>query len=697
MKIKENKNYRISGLKKGVLDYILVITALICCFIVTRLLEFTYIRFVHTGDVSLDILIFRSINFDSLFVLDYSYVLLLPVMVISIFSPRISGIISRILAFLLMIIHLGLTQFFLISNNILTGVVFEFSFNDLMKIVSTEFTSHNLILWVGFIFVLALSFYLLFYVTYRIKPKRIIGIVLIAAYFILGIIAYNNMDYTLKSIKYFDDNYQFLVGNSKEVFFLKSIRFSKNDKDFDPARLKEATNRYHRYNNKYFRFCSSEYPFVHNEDYRNVLGKYFRSDSTLKPNVVILVCESLSSSFSGPKNCTYGSLTPFLDSLSAHSLYWENFFSNAERSYGALPDILASLPSGTVSRGFINMNNEYDGFKKYPSHTGIIKLLKENGYLTNYFYGGWGDFDNTGSFLKEDGIDNFISEGDFDKSKYHKAKGELVWGYNDKDLFALAFDQLNENHQDTGYLSVYQTLSLHSPFNLSEKDYYSTEYLEKKFKQLKLKPGDYKNIPDKVLSSIFFSDDALKDFFDRYKKRKDFSNTIFIITGDHSIELYLCNSLFERFRVPLIIYSPLLQQPAIFKGVCSHVDILPSILGLLENNYGLTFPEAKHWIGAGLDTSCRFHADRNFPLSPKSQFLPNYISGSDALFNGQVIKFDSMFNYKHEPDNKKAEKVKELFRDYLYLNNFVCLENKIWNRDIQKCAQTKDEKKEVLK
>jgi hypothetical protein len=39
----------------------------------------------------------------------------------------------------------------------------------------------------------------------------------------------------------------------------------------------------------------------------------------------------------------YGGFT-YLDSLIPKSLYWENFVSNAGRTFGALPSILGSLP-----------------------------------------------------------------------------------------------------------------------------------------------------------------------------------------------------------------------------------------------------------------------------------------------------------------------------------------------------------------
>ncbi len=676
-----------SILKKIILDYIFVILVLAFVFILTRLLEFLFIRLTGNSDISLIFLVSRSIKYDLLFLLLFSFVFLIPVLVSGFISLETAGIFSRILALLLIIIHLSLTLFFLISGNILNSVIFEFSFQELIKIIFTEFSSQNTFLWISFLLTLASSFYILFYFKPKINFKSKIEIFLISVYFIFVILAVFNINHVYKSIKYFDNNYQFLTGNSKEVFFLRSVKLKKETINFNLQEVRRITKSYQN-SNKSFKYCNPEYPFMHNEPYQNVLGKYFNTD-TLKPNIVIIISESLSSSFSGKQNCIGGSLTPFIDSLSSQSLYWESFFSNAERSYGALPNILASLPAGTIERGFINMDYEYPGFRKYPLHTSLIKLLKENNYQSSYFYGGWGDYDNVGQFIKENEIDYCITENDFDTTRYYKAKGKMVWGYNDKDLFAQAFDFMEDYDTNVSYLNIYQTLSLHSPFNLCEEKYFTKGFIEKRIKKLNQKHENLKKLPDKKLSTIFFADDAMQFFFNEYKKRKDFSKTIFIITGDHSIDYPLNKNIFEKFRIPLIIYSPLLYKPAVFKGVCSHIDILPSIIGLLQNNFGLNFPLAKHWIGAGLDTSRFFNAERNFPLKLKSQEYPNYIAESDAIYDDKVIHFDSLLNVSPEQDERKIKKVRDLYENYSFLNNYVCIRNMIWNVRGNQCDTLK--------
>jgi lipoteichoic acid synthase len=136
---------------------------------------------------------------------------------------------------------------------------------------------------------------------------------------------------------------------------------------------------------------------------------------------------------------------------------------------------------------------------------------------------------------------------------------------------------------------------------------------------------------------------------------------------------------FKNYWVPLIIYSPLLKNPAEFKGLCSHIDILPSLLGLLQQNFGLNFPENKHWIGAGLDTSRTFNANRSIPLNLNAMDMPNFVVDRNVLYGNEIFRFDSTLNIYKEPDNVKSEIIRQKINNFCYLNSYVCLRNKIWN------------------
>ena len=108
--------------------------------------------------------------------------------------------------------------------------------------------------------------------------------------------------------------------------------------------------------------------------------------------------------------------------------------------------------------------------------------------------------------------------------------------------------------------------------------------------------AQYKN----QLVSVLNADDALKQFFENYSKRPDFSKTIFFVTGDHSMPEILLQSKIDRFHVPMMIYSPLLKEPKRFQKTVSHFDIAPSILAYYRKNYNLRTPSTVAWVGRGL-------------------------------------------------------------------------------------------------
>ena len=54
------------------------------------------------------------------------------------------------------------------------------------------------------------------------------------------------------------------------------------------------------------------------------------------------------------------------------------------------------------------------------------------------------------------------------------------------------------------------------------------------------------------LNSLEYTDWSIGQFIKEFKKREDFSNTLFIITADHALAHFQKNDPFERFRIPLI-------------------------------------------------------------------------------------------------------------------------------------------------
>jgi uncharacterized sulfatase len=153
-----------------------------------------------------------------------------------------------------------------------------------------------------------------------------------------------------------------------------------------------------------------------------------------------------------------------------------------------------------------------------------------------------------------------------------------------------------------------------------------------------------------------YADDALRYFMNEYRKKPEFKNTIFIITGDHRMPEIPINTNVERFYVPLIIYSPLLNRTASFKGVSSQLDITPTLLTYMANEYNLKKPTSKSWVGSNLDTSRFFNSIKFIPMKRNKTEFVDYIDRGVFHSKGQYFRLNDQMLLS-ESDDKITERL----------------------------------------
>ena len=180
---------------------------------------------------------------------------------------------------------------------------------------------------------------------------------------------------------------------------------------------------------------------------------------------------------------------------------------------------------------------------------------------------------------------------------------------------------------------------MHAPFVPPMAEKYGKRYGER-LNELKLNPAGRAEA-DKyrdIYTTILYTDDALRDFFREYAKRPGYSNTIFFITGDHSLPELNTGwvSPMERFRVPFIIWSPMLKQPKEFLSVVSHLDVTPSVLAMLRERYGIKTHPLAHWLGTGFDTSAAFRCDRSLVFLRNNKEMTDFVDGNYCLSAGRL-------------------------------------------------------------
>ena len=413
-----------------------------------------------------------------------------------------------------------------------------------------------------------------------------------------------------------------------------------------------------------------EYPFLHKELKRDVLSPFFNIQENA-PNIVIIIVEGLGRAFTN-RGAYLGNFTPYLDSLSTKSLYWPNFLSNGGRTFTVLPSLLGSLPFS--KNGYMEME------ENMPDQISLLNILKKNGYTTSFYYGGNSEFDNMNQYLRKNSIDRINDENDFPSSykKMPASASGFTWGYGDKELFRYYLNRKSSEDDRKPGLDVLLTISMHSPFLIDETEKYTQKFEDRmaEFGFSEEKKRDYRNYT-KQYTSILFTDDAIKNFIESYKKRDDFENTIFIITGDHRIPEIPMASKIDRYHVPLIIYSPMINRPAEFESVSSHFDIAPSLISFLEKNYDVKTPEVNSFIGRGLDTTRSFQNIHQIPLMQTKTDLIDFVMGEYHLNGNDLYHLTREFKEEVVNDPTKTEELKNNFNQFRRKNSKIVNGKKI--------------------
>ncbi|MFI5132690.1 MAG: LTA synthase family protein [Chitinophagales bacterium] len=292
----------------------------------------------------------------------------------------------------------------------------------------------------------------------------------------------------------------------------------------------------------------------------------------IKPNVVIVICES----FSAYKSSMWGNPldpTPYFNELCKKGIFFNHCFTPAWGTARGVWATITGIPDveapTTASRNMamVNQNTIINDFK---------------GYGKLYFIGGSSSWANIRGLL----MNNIDSLHLYEQDDYKSPKID-VWGISDKNLFLEANGFLKQ--QTRPFIAVIQTADNHRPYTIPKED-------EAYFKKVSY-PADtlnkYGYETNDELNAFRFTDYCYQQFIEAAKKENYFNNTIFIFVGDHGIRGNAVDMFPKAWtnqgltceHVPLLFYAPALLKPEVRKDICSQVDVLPSAAGLTGKAY----------------------------------------------------------------------------------------------------------------
>lgn len=276
-------------------------------------------------------------------------------------------------------------------------------------------------------------------------------------------------------------------------------------------------------------------------------------------NVIQLTVESLSAAFLGAYGSDRG-LTPNLDALAPQSLIFTNLYATGTRTIRGMEALTLSLPP-TPGRSIV----------KRPNNEGLFSigyLFRERGYDTRFIYGGHGYFDNMNYFFGNNGFD-VIDRTNIDEDKIRFAN---IWGVSDEDLFDEVIKAADDSYAaGKPFYDFVMTTSNHRPFTYPEG-------------RIDIPPHQGRE------GGVKYTDYAIGRLIEQARGKPWFEDTIFVIVADHCASSAGKNDLqVDRYRIPMLIYSPKHVQPGVVKRLASQIDVAPTLLGLLNFSYETKF------------------------------------------------------------------------------------------------------------
>ncbi len=277
-------------------------------------------------------------------------------------------------------------------------------------------------------------------------------------------------------------------------------------------------------------------------------------------NLIIIVQESMGAGFShklsGGENDT-----PQLDRWSDRGWWFENLYATGTRSARGLEAIVAGFPPSPAQSVLKRQRAQRD----FATLAGV---LREQGYFSEFIYGGESHFDNMRGFFLGNGFNSVIDQDDYAEPVF---KGS--WGVSDEDLFTRAQARVTELHaRGKPFFTLVFTSSNHTPF----------EYPADRITP----DGD----PHSARNAVRYADYATGQFLDQASRSAYFKDTLILVVADHDVRVYGDDIVpLQRFRIPgLLIGADV--QPRVVKGIASQIDLAPTLLSLMGVRATAPFP-----------------------------------------------------------------------------------------------------------
>jgi phosphoglycerol transferase MdoB-like AlkP superfamily enzyme len=314
--------------------------------------------------------------------------------------------------------------------------------------------------------------------------------------------------------------------------------------------------------NKQLYSRTNPYEFLPHAEAQKLIEDIYQADTSPskrvlnqpRPNIIVILWESLTSKVLPELGGTYPDVVPELRSLIGEGILFNNFYANGNRSDKGIVAILSGYPA-----------QPKPSIVKIPVKSSKLPVittpLVEKGYYTGYFHGGELAFANIKSYLIHAGFNTLVGKDAFEKNEMNSK-----WGAHDHVLLEKALQDISKQPQP--FFNVIFTLSSHEPFDIPVVPQFPGDDLESQYK-----------------SSLHYTDQAIGHFIRQAKKQSWYENTLIVILSDHGHRLLGENPRYEkdRFHIPMLWLGGALEvKDSVVTKTFSQTDLPKTILNQLN-------------------------------------------------------------------------------------------------------------------
>ncbi|WP_434086819.1 LTA synthase family protein [Shewanella psychrotolerans] len=270
-----------------------------------------------------------------------------------------------------------------------------------------------------------------------------------------------------------------------------------------------------------------------------------------KKNLVILLQESLGARYVGKLGGL--PLTPNLDKIMDEGWNFTRLYATGTRSVRGIEAVVTGF-TPTPARAVVKLGKSQQNFFTLAS------FLGEQGYHTQFIYGGEAHFDNMKTFFLGNGFQDIVQGSDFDKIDFNGS-----WGASDEDLYDQADKEFAELHkQGKPFFSLVFTSSNHAPY----------DYPDGKISQ-------YDSQKQTRNNAAKYSDYALGQFVEKAKQSEYWKDTIFVVVADHDSRVSGASLVpVGHFHIPAVIFGNGVEHREDAR-LASQIDLAPTLLSLI--------------------------------------------------------------------------------------------------------------------